>query len=184
MSDSRNRGTLDRLFDELKPFRRPPVDTWFPDRTVEFDLEIRSDGRWVHEGGVIARHELVKLFSTVLARRGGDFLLITPAVGYRIRVEDTPFQVLEMTVDEADGGRCVWFRTDMDEIVPLDRDHPLDPRVDPVTGAPAPVVLVRDGLKARLQRSAYYQLAELAEERSPGSGVYGVRSNGVFFPLM
>ena len=184
MSDCIDRGTLDRLFDEVRPFRRPPVQTWHPERMVDLDLEIRADGSWIHEGGVIGRHELVKLFSTVLARRDGDFFLITPTVGYRIRVEDTPFQVVEVSVEGGHDGRRIWFRTNMDETVPLDRDHPLDPRIDPKTGEPDPVVLIRDGLKARLKRSAYYHLAELAERELPGSEVYGVRSGGVFFPLM
>ena len=184
MSDRLDRRALDRLFDQVRPFRRPPVQTWHPERVVDFDLKIRADGRWIHEGGVIGRHELVKLFSTVLACRDGEYFLITPQVGYRIRVEDTPFQVVEVSVDGGLDDRCIWFRTDMDETVPLDRDHPLDPRVDPETGEPDPVVLVRDGLKARLKRSAYYQLAELAERESSGSEVYGVRSRGIFFPMM
>ncbi len=176
--------TLAGLFDQLGAFRRPPVETWRPDKVIDFDLVIESDGRWLHEGDPITRRKLVKLFSTVLVRDADGFSLVTPHVRYRIRVVDTPFLAVEMTRQVEDGVSCTWFRTDVDEVVRLDADHPLDARVDPSTGEPSPVIHVRDGLEARLLRPVYYQLAEQAIEETPGSGVYGVLSAGDFFPLV
>ena len=184
MPDHRRLESLERWFDPLKPFQRPPVDTWNPDQIIDFDLEIRANGHWVHEGTIIKRRELIKLFSTVLVRRAGTFLLLTPRVGYRIRVEDTPFQALELSISGEQNDRCIWFRTDMDEVVSLDGAHPLDPRVNPETGEPSPTIVVREGLEARLQRTVYYQLADLVEAECLGSERYGVRSCGGFFPLM
>lgn len=175
---------LEGIFDALRPFRLPPLDQWWPTKTVEFDLEIRADGRWIHEGGEIRRHELVKLFSTVLAYRDGAYFLVTPGVRYRIRVEDTPFRAVEANVRQASSSQIIWFRSDMDETFPLDGAHPLDPRTDPGSGEPSPVVEVRDGLLARLSRSVYYQLADLATENPAQRGVYGVFSDGSFHRLM
>jgi hypothetical protein len=43
---------------------------------------------------------------------------------------------------------------------------------------------VRDGLEARVTRSVYYELAELAEPGPhPGAGGIGVWSEGAFFTL-
>jgi hypothetical protein len=49
-------------------------------------------------------------------------------------------------------------------------------------GEPHPVILVRDGLEARIERAPFYELAEMA--LSNGSSPPGVWSSGVFFPLM
>ena len=175
--------SLDNLFEQLRAFRRPPVESWHPETTVPFDLVITADGRWVHEGDPIRRRNLVKLFATVLVRREGDFYLVTPRVRYRIQVEDTPFLAVEVTWREDEDGRRYWFRTDVDEVVPLDGEHPLDARVNPVDGRPSPTVIIRDDLAARLLRPVYYELAEHAVEESDGSGVFGIRSGDQFFAL-
>ena len=44
----------------------PPVHLWHPAHCGEIDIVIRKDGTWVHEGGVIGREALVRLFSTIL----------------------------------------------------------------------------------------------------------------------
>ena len=98
-------------------------------------------------------------------------------------MEDTPFIAVEVTWREREGIRQYWFRTNMDEVVPLDRQHPLDSRVNPFSGSPSPIVMVRDGLAARLARPVYYELAEHVDEHPPGSGIYGVSSGGCFFAL-
>ena len=55
----------------------------------EFDIRIAADGSWYHEGGLIGRPALVKLFSTVLRREAdGSFWLVTPVERGRIEVEE------------------------------------------------------------------------------------------------
>ena len=57
----------------------------------EFDIRIAADGSWYHEGGLIGRPALVKLFSTVLRREAdGSYWLVTPVERGRIEVEDAP----------------------------------------------------------------------------------------------
>ena len=54
---------------------------------------------------------------------------------------------------------------------------------DPETGEPSPYVLVRGQLEAKLARSVFYELANMAEPAPDGSDMLGVWSQGVFFPL-
>jgi hypothetical protein len=82
--------------------------------------------------------------------------------------------------------RKLSFRTNLDEIVAAGPDHPL--RIDTAAnGEPAPYVLVRSGLEARLNRPVFYELVELADaEREAGKAEgdgFGLWSSGVFFDL-
>ena len=78
-----------------------PVERWHPAHCGDIDIVIRADGSWVHEGAVIGRPELVRLFSTVLRKdEDGETYLVTPAERLRITVEDAPFLAVEMAVEE------------------------------------------------------------------------------------
>ena len=60
-----------------------------------FDIEIKADGRWFHEGGEIKRIGLVKLFASVLScDEAGRYWLTTPVEKGEIRVEDAPFVIV------------------------------------------------------------------------------------------
>lgn len=150
-----------------------------------FDIRIGRDGTWYYMGSPIGRMALVKLFATVLRRdEQGDHWLITPAEQGRIEVDDAPFVAVELNAVGKGPDQVLTLRTNLDEIVTVDRDHPLRVEHDPVSGEPAPYVLVRDGLEARLSRPVYYELVELGlERRLGGDHVYGVWSGGSFFPL-
>ncbi len=55
---------------------------------------------------------------------------------------------------------------------------------DADTGEPAPYILVRERLEALITRSVFYELVALGvEERRDGAHLYGVWSEGCFFPL-
>ena len=150
-----------------------------------FDIRIGRDGTWYYQGSPIGRIALVKLFATVLRRdERGDHWLITPAEQGRIDVDDAPFIAVELSVVGSGPDQVISLRTNLDEIVTVDRDHPLRVEHDPVSGEPAPYVAVRDGLEARLSRPVYYELVALGLERRVGDDhVYGVWSRGSFFPL-
>ena len=149
----------------------------------ELNMRIGRDGTWYYHGSPIRRHALVKLFSTVLRRDDdGVFWLTTPVQNGQIEVEDAPFLAVElMTVGEGPE-RTVRFRTDVDDIVTLDADHPL--RVaESDDGEPRPYVMVRERLEARLVRSVFYDLVEMAEPDTSAPDILGVFSAGCFFPL-
>lgn len=127
-------------------------------------MRIARDGTWYHEGTPIGRMALVKLFATVLCRdEQGDYWLQTPVERGRIEVEDVPFIAVEMAV-EATGtaAQTLRFRTNIDAWVTLDDEHPLRVSEDE-KGQPAPYILVKGGIEARLGRPVFYELVALAE---------------------
>lgn len=149
------------------------------------NIAIDRDGAWYYEGSLIARKELVCLFASALRRdRDGCYWLATPREFGRIDVADVPFVAVELFVGGSGCGQIVSFRTNVDQIVSVDTDHPLRVIHDPETGEPSPYVMVRDGLEARLTRSVFYQLVALGvEETSSGEPLLGVWSGGQFYVL-
>lgn len=151
---------------------------------------IRRDGIWLYRGSVVQRKELVCLFASVLKRdRFGAFWLETPAERGRIEVEDAPFVAVELDWRGSDCDQTLSLRTNVDQCVTVDEDHPLRVHRDPVTGEPTPYLLVRPGegaagVEARVNRATYYELVALAvPEMVDGRPQLGVWSCQRFFPL-
>ena len=91
-----------------------------------FDIRTNRDGLWFYHGTPIGRRELVKLFASVLRRDSeGRYLLETPAEKGVIEVEDAPFLAVELSVEGIGRSRRLIFRTNIDENVVADIDHPL-----------------------------------------------------------
>jgi hypothetical protein len=185
MGETRRKAELDEVAaaaeaaQGAKPRRLPPVHLWEPANVGEIDIVIRKDGSWVHEGGVIGREALVRLFSTVLRKDPDGTYLVTPHEKLRIRVEDAPF--VAVRVDRA--GEALRFTTNVGDEVEAGPEHPLRVATD-AAGEPRPYVLVRGGLEALISRPAFYELVELAETRRTPAGLeLGVASNGAWFPL-
>lgn len=154
----------------------------FPDLCGDFNMRIDRNGTWYYRGSPIGRAALVKLFSTVLRRdEEGAFWLTTPVENGRIEVEDAPFIAVELIAEGAGPSQVIRFRTNVDDIVTLDADHPLRVTEDPVTGEPRPYIHVRKGLEARIARAVFYHLVERGE--SSDTGAFGVWSGGRFFTL-
>lgn len=156
----------------------PPIDCG------DLEMRIARDGTWFYRGSPIGRPPLVKLFGSVLRReRDGSYWLVTPAERGRIEVEDVPFLAVALTVEGEGRDQRLTFRTNLDEFVTAGSENPL--RVEAAaSGGPAPYILVRDRLEARLVRPVFYELVELgAEERVEGVVQFGVWSRGMFFRL-
>ncbi|MGH7751107.1 MAG: DUF1285 domain-containing protein [Candidatus Dormibacteria bacterium] len=157
----------------------PPVHLWNPAHCGEIDIVIRRDGTWLHEGTPIGRPALVRLFSTVLRKDPEGFVLVTPAEKLAIAVEDAPF----LAVALEGRGRDLAFTTNVGDTVVAGPEHPIRVQAD-AAGAPAPYVRVRGGLEARIVRSVFYELAEIAQPIDLGAGpLLCVASGGVWFPL-
>ena len=165
--------------------KKPPVHLWNPPFCGEIDMRIARDGSWHYMGSPIPRPAMVRLFSGILRREPDDsFVLVTPVEKCGIRVDDAPFVAVEMTVAGEGEHRLIAFRTNVDDIVPLDAEHPLRVAVAGESGEPSPYVLVRDRLEALLSRPVFYELVALAEERQDENGRYlAVRSGGQTFRL-
>ncbi|MBL8773149.1 MAG: DUF1285 domain-containing protein [Phenylobacterium sp.] len=157
----------------------PPVHLWNPAHSGEIDIVIKSDGRWVHEGAVISREALVRLFSTVLRKDPDGYWLVTPVEKMRVTVEDAPF--VAVRVDRE--GDALTFTTNVGDVVEAGPENPL--RVETAAdGEPRPYVHVRRGLEALVTRPVFYELVEMAQEReTPQGPVLEVASNGASFAL-
>lgn len=153
----------------------PPVHLWNPDHSGEIDIVIQRDGAWRHEGAVIQREALVRLFSTILRKDPDGIWLVTPVEKLRITVEDAPF--VAVRVDAEDG--ALRFTTNVGDVVEAGPENPIRVETD-ASGEPRPYVHVRRGLEALIARPVFYELVEMAQDRG---GVLGVTSNGQWFPL-
>ncbi|QEX21005.1 hypothetical protein FRZ61_09250 [Hypericibacter adhaerens] len=156
-----------------------------PQQCGEFAIRIGRDGTWYYLNSPIGRKPLVKLFSTVLRRESdGHYWLVTPYERGRIEVEDVPFIAVEVTAEGTGPGRRLRFRTNLDDEVVADKDHPIRVVQHPDTDEPTPYIMIRDGLEARLTRPVFYELVELGESRrQDGEEQLGVWSGGQFFLL-
>ena len=154
----------------------PPVHLWHPEHCGDIDIVIRADGTWLHENSPIGRRELVRLFSTVLRKDPDGYHLVTPVEKMRIRVDDLPFRAVMMERRDGD----LVFTTDVGDEVTADADNSIVVETDPATGEPAPRVHVRRGLEARIARTVFYDLVEMAEVVD---GRLTVTSGGARFAL-
>jgi len=157
----------------------PPVHLWNPAHSGEIDIVIQKDGAWRHEGALISREALVRLFSTVLRKDPDGYWLVTPVEKMRITVEDAPFVAVRV---DRDGGDLK-FLTNVGDEVTAGPDHPIRVEVGP-GGEPRPYLHVRRGLEALINRPVFYELVEMAQERvTPDGPQLGVGSNGAWFPV-
>ena len=169
-------------FDELLAVARdrslPPVADWQPQRTGEIDIRIASNGDWYHEGTLVKRFAIARLFATILRVDDGAHYLVTPVEKLRIEVEDAPFIATDFETDGEDEQRRIVFAINVGDAVLADAAHPIT--VEGPVDAPRPYVLVRDGLRARIARAPFYRLVDLAEE---AAGEVAVWSAGTCFVL-
>jgi len=170
--------------DKVKDKGKPPIHLWNPENVKDIDMEIHEDGTWYYLGTPIERPRLVHLFASVLRLEGEDYYLVTPVEKCRIKVADAPFQALLMENERDGSSQSIRLTTNMSEVVTLGPDHGL--RSNDMAGEePALYVMVRDGLEARINRNVYYQLVDLGvEDEIDGTPWFGLRSQGVFFPLI
>ena len=158
----------------------PPVDRWDPPYCGDSHMRIASDGTWFHEGRIMTRPAMVRLFSTVLRKDDEGFMLVTPVEKLSIAVEDAPFVAVLMDATGKGADARLSFTTNMGDKVMAGPGHALRFAPDEKTGAPVPYLHVRKGLEAKLARPVYYALVELAV---PRGDEFGVWSDGVYFAM-
>ena len=151
----------------------------------DLDMRIDRDGTWFHEGTAIERHELVCLFASVLIRDAdGTHWLVTPGEVGRVAVDDAPFLAVELFRAREGRDQILSVRTNVEQMFPVDKDHPIRIEFDPETGEPAPYVGIHRRMEARLSRAVYYELVDLGTEETVNhEAVYGVWSHDQFFAL-
>jgi hypothetical protein len=160
-----------------------PVHLWNPPFCGDIDMRIAGDGTWFYMGSPIGRAPLVQLFASILRKDEDRFVLVTPVERVGIKVDDAPFLAVELLTAHANGAPVLTFRTNVDDFVTVDRDHPLRFERGASEGL-KPYVLVRGGLWALVKRALFYDLAALGERSDwQGENWFGVRSSGIFFPM-
>lgn len=160
---------------------RPPVHLWNPAFSGAIDMRITRDGTWLHEGRPIPRPALVALFASILRREGERYVLVTPVEKVAITVEDAPFVAVDVAAEGQGRDQRLIFETNLGERVLAGPEHPIRVEIDPKTGEPAPYVMVRDGLEARIDRKSFYRMIERASDER---GWFGLRSGGAFFRVL
>jgi len=163
----------------------PPVHLWNPDFCGDLDMEIKRDGTWFYLGTPIGRPAMVKLFSSILKLEEGKYFLVTPVEKVGIRVEDAPFVAVDFRLEAPGPDQSLTFTTHVGDEVTAGADHPIRVTRDAESGEPAPYIMVRRGLEARIDRKSFYRLVDLGEHADHrGSRWFGIRSGGVFFPII
>jgi hypothetical protein len=161
-----------------------PVHLWNPPYCGEIGLAIAADGSWSYQGSPIRRRALMDLFASVLRKdEDGRHYLVTPVEKIGIDVADAPFLAVAMTIEGQGPAQTLTFRTNLDEAVRADSQHPLRFARDPDNDGLRPYVLVRGRLEARLTRALAYDLVSLAMAQADEGRGLGVWSGGAFFPM-
>ena len=160
-----------------------PVHLWNPPYCGAIDMRIAADGTWYYLGSPIGRAPLVQLFSSILRKDGDEYVLVTPVERVGIRVDDAPFLGVEMRVETVAGEPRIGFRTNVEDFVWVDAEHPLRFENGAADGL-KPYVRVRADLWALVKRALFYDLVDLGQiEPWRGEDWFGVRSSGQFFPM-
>lgn len=169
--------TLAEIAEQVAARKLPPVEGWAPQKVGESHMRIGADGTWYHEGDPIHRDAMVRAFSGLLTRDdAGQHWLVTPFEKLSIEVDDAAFIATDCVMRDGE----IAFRLNTDDLVVAGPEHALRAAGDPET--PAIYLHVRRGCEARLNRSTYAQLAEIALETSGDDWM--VTSQGAIFSLI
>ncbi len=171
--------TLAQIAELVEQRKLPPVEGWAPQKVGDSQMRIAADGTWFHEGDPIRREAMVRAFAGLLMRdEDGQHWLVTPFEKLSIAVEDAAF----IAVDCVRAGDALAFRLNTDDLVIAGPDHPL--RVEGSAENPALYLAVRRGCEARLNRSTWAQLAEIALAEGAEHNGWQVTSKGESFRLL
>ena len=136
----------------------PPVAQWNPKVNGDSRMVIKADGRWFHDGGEIRRPAMIRAFAGLLRRENdGRYFLVTPAEKQLIEVEDAAFIATDVAAQDG----ALTFKLNTDEVIVAGPDHSLVARG--TAELPAIYLFVRNGCEARINRSTWLQLVELAD---------------------
>ncbi len=156
----------------------PPLHLWHPPLSGDIPIVIAADGSWYHDGGMIKRHALVRLFASILRREeDGEYYLVTPSEKWRISVERHALMVTDFELSAAEPPQ-LRLTLNTGRQVTVDEEHPLylDPEMEGIAA-----IRLDHGLSALFTRAAWYRLVDGAEQID---GVPSVSSGGKVYPLL
>lgn len=174
---------LDKIASHLhdRP-KMPPLHLWHPELSGDIDIEIKANGDWYHNGDLIRRKPLVKLFASILRREEDQqYYLVTPVEKWRIRVVDRPLMIIDMQlVNPGLVDQQIIFTNNVGGSYLLNGRYPLTVLTDAESGEPDPYLVVDNNLTAKINRAVYYQLVDVAIK---DGDAYTVLSDTVNFVL-
>ena len=182
-TDNNGGQVLAEIIKHISDKTYPPVHLWNPEFCGDIDLRIAKDGTWYYMNSPIGRHEMVRLFSTVLRKDESGYFLVTPVEKLSIKVDDVPFQVVRMQHFGEGKDQTLSFETLTDDKIVAGADNPIRIEIDKKTDEPSPYLFIRGGMEGRIARSVYYELVQLAEPKPSDKNTLGVWSRGEFFSL-
>lgn len=159
----------------------PPVHLWNPPFCGDLDMRIARDGTWFYLGTPIGRHQLIRLFSSILKKEGDAYFLVTPVEKVGITVDDAPFVAVDFDARGTGRDQVLEFHTHVGDSAIAGPDHPIRVDRDPETGEPSPYVLIRANLEALIDRKSFYRLVDLGAHHD---GWFGLWSSGRFFAVI
>uniref|UniRef100_A0A486XU12 FIG003620: Proteophosphoglycan n=1 Tax=Rheinheimera sp. BAL341 TaxID=1708203 RepID=A0A486XU12_9GAMM len=150
---------LAALQQQLQHTDLAPVESWQPPFCGDIPIHIDAEANWHYQGSKIQRPALVKLFASVLLQQHGEYFLQTPVEKVRISVADAPFLVTDWCWQGTDTGPALQLTTNLQHQLVVSPRYPLLMQADPQQQH-LPYLQLWRGLKAKLSRNVYYQLAE------------------------
>lgn len=167
--------TLAQIAELVEQRKLPAIEGWAPQASGDSRMRITADGTWFHNGAPITRPAMVRAFSGLLSRDdAGQHWLVTPFEKLSVEVEDAPFIAVDVVRKDSE----LAFRLNTDDLVVAGADHALTASGD--AEQPALYLHVRRGCMARLNRSTYEQLAQIALDKGED---WTVASGGQTFSL-
>ena len=125
-------------------------------------VRVAEGGQWLYREAPIAREGLVQLLADALVCIDGRYFLHTWEQLLAIQVDDTPFTIIDYEREQE--GQAFVLVSDRGHRVALDERTTLQLVSLPDGSQMTPCVDVGEGLMARLSRSTFYRLTELAHE--------------------
>jgi hypothetical protein len=130
----------------------------------DMDLLIKANGEWWHEGSLIRRESMVKMFSRILWYEAESYFLVTPAEKVRIKVEDVPFQINRCEIESTTEHTIIRLFTSVGDEIVLGQAH-TEWLMRDYQHQIRPYVSVRYGMWALIQRHVFYHLVEHARPK-------------------
>ena len=92
----------------------------------DIGMHIDRHGAWHHQGSLILRKELVKLFSSMLRRDdAGNHWLITPVEIAPVRVDDAAHLIVDLEIEGEGTEQTIRFQTIVETVYTLSLEHAL-----------------------------------------------------------
>jgi hypothetical protein len=172
------------LQQQLQQGRSAPLESWHPPFCGEIPIHIDREGQWFYQQSPIGRIELVKLFSSVMQRKNGIYVLTTPVEEVAIQVDDAPFLLTNWQWHDSDHGPLLQMTTNLGTEYLISPEYPVALQAEPGSGLFLPYLQLARGLTAKFSRSVFYQLAEQATvQLFDGQNHFVVQSGDYQFSL-